>query len=133
MTDMKIVALGILFLFLGWRTDYRSNWFTWYSCHSRGHGIPFGGHADYFSAIGHRLHNMGGHPTKISTPRGPPARPKPIWEALKGSDFGGVPPPCYGGGDLWQKIVRMAIKWDSMDDQYRKQAPIESVIVRPAS
>jgi hypothetical protein len=40
--------------------------------------IPFDGHADFFSAVGHRLHNTGGHPTNLKVLLGgqPPGRPK---------------------------------------------------------
>jgi hypothetical protein len=34
--------------------------------------IPFGGHGDLFSAIGHRLRNLGVHPSKISASGGHP-------------------------------------------------------------
>jgi hypothetical protein len=52
--------------------------------------IPFDGHGDLFSAIGHRLRNLGRHPSKISASEGlpywlrPPGRPpppnKPLWQ-----------------------------------------------------
>jgi hypothetical protein len=50
--------------------------------------IPFVGQADLFSAIGHRLRNLGVHPSKISASRGlpywfrPPGRSlnKPLWQ-----------------------------------------------------
>jgi hypothetical protein len=71
--------------------------------------IPFDGHADFFSAVGHRLHNTG-HPTNLKVLLGgqPPGRP-PEALILMGCPHLVMEAVAYG-----RKKVRMAVKWDNL-------------------
>jgi hypothetical protein len=56
-------------LIMGHRSTYAKSSLKQRSLHGLSHLVAGG---TFFSAIGHRLHNTGGHPTKISASGAPP-------------------------------------------------------------